>query len=162
MKEQKFKDLTIQNETVTSFGEVSVYGWSSDSKYIWGYTANDIFPYSLFRIDIEKGEVETFDVYELSMHIGEMALNTDYGYIAYSDYPPIFDVHEIKEFKLSEEPVTLYLYNLFGETKPNRITSSKGVPFKPEWVDSETLEYDSPEGKGEFKLNQSLNKCLSC
>jgi len=156
VKEQKFKELTAQNDEVTSFGTVSVYGWSSDSKYVWGYTANDLFPYSLFKIDVESGEVETFDVYALSMQLGEMALNTDYGFLAFSDYPPIFDVYEIKEFKLSEEKVTLYLYNLFDEKDPRIFSSSKGVPFKPEWIDSQTLEYDSPAGKGRVQAKPEL------
>ena len=140
-------------------GNLEIYGWSEDSNLVWGYFFENAFPYSIFSADVttESTEsVEKYNVVELPLQVGEIAINTNKSYLAYSDYPPIFDLHEIKEFKRSEEKITLNVYNLMTG-KSRKIGTSKGVPFKPMWVGEYTLEYDDPEGTGRNQTKVSFD-----
>jgi hypothetical protein len=150
-----FEDLDIDSTQVVGEGNLNLYGWSSDASHVWGYYSIASAPYGFFEIYIAASEVTKYDVYDLNLQTGEMALNMDSHYLAYSDYPPIFDVHEVKEFKLSGAPVKLAVYDLTTE-KTQNITTASGVPFKPTWIDGNTLEYDSPDSAGRIQSNVSF------
>lgn len=125
---------------------LDILEWSSGSQTLWGWHTFGPVPASYFEIDINSWQIRKYDISALSFGT-EGDLNTETRKIVYSDYPALFDVDSAEDFKANEKKVTLYLYDFI--TKENKeIATSIVKPFKPEWLDRNSFEYDNPDGEG--------------
>lgn len=118
-----------------------VYGWSDDSKYFWGTICYGPHIEYFFIINTDNWEVRTI---KNTVVFGiDRAINTNNGWVCYSDYPICYEQEVYDEFVESKREVKFYLCNIFTEEKIN-INNSITKKFRPKWIDENTLEYDDP------------------
>lgn len=91
-----------------------------------------------------------FKKYSVEILASDYDLNTTSKWLAYSDFPVLFDTDDVAAFKARKTPVKLYVYDL--QTKQRKlIAESVAEPFNPKWSGSKTLTYDEPKGKGRLQ-----------
>jgi hypothetical protein len=138
------KEFTIEElagpENVDAYSDSSFAEVRSD--FIWIYNTNGMNLESINKIETDDFEFKTFDVAELDIR-SEYTLNTQKEALAFSNHPIFFDAESAQEFVDSKEDVTLYLYDLNTKNLTD-IATTKGLTFEPEWIDSDTLEYNKP------------------
>jgi len=125
----------------------SLEKWSDDNKTLWGTLNWGPATLVFYRVTVDAWQVASYDVSQLSAHPAEYDLNANTGTLAYSDYPVMFDVQSVDEFKASQQPVTLFIYDLAGQST-QQIATSVAEPFKPHWLDDSHIECDDPAGEG--------------
>lgn len=94
-------------------------------------------------------ELQKYDISKLKVGT-EYSVNPVKNLLAYSDYPPMFDVDSATNFKNSGTPVTLSIYGL-GDSLNSILATSSALQFSPLWINETTLEYNSPTGSGVLK-----------
>lgn len=122
---------------------------------VWGknsfWLVEKALPVPIAFISIDK---KSFEASKFSVNVDDMgieyALNPDTQKLAYSDYPPLFDVDSAEEFRQSSKKVTLFVYDLSTDEK-KIIDTSIVKEFNPKWIDDKTLEYDNPVGDGRLR-----------
>ena len=84
----------------------------------------------------------------------EKAIDTNNGWVCYSDYPVCLDIQCKEEFLESGRDVNLWLYNIFTDEEI-QIDSSVTKEFNPVWIYENTVEYDASlyEGRIRYVLN---------
>lgn len=155
MKLSKFKDGKTP----------SLYGWSNDSRYFWGIIQQTYLIDSYFIIDTENWKVKTIE--NKNSYGDDKAINTNNGWLCYSDYPVCLDVECRNEFNKSGATVNLWLYNIFTGDEM-QIDSSIIKKFNPLWIDVSTIEYDAPLSDGRMryvleseKTGENIDESLS-
>lgn len=149
LKEYTLNDLYLENKDPSDL-LIEMYQWSKNSKTFFG----NIFmpsggPLSIYKVETNSWNVTKYDVLNLYINF-DMALNTERELVAYSTYPVIVDADTKKEYDAEKREETLYVYNLkTGETK--KIASAIANPFKPVWIDANTLEYNNPDATARLK-----------
>jgi hypothetical protein len=128
------------------FEYIDLQKWSTDNAIFWGYLSIGGQPQSLFKVSLESWQLQITDVTNLPMY-WEDDLNPDTGQIVYSDHPSFITEPSAKKFIESGQTVSLFVYE-GNIAQPRLIATSKAKPFKPEWRDGKTLEYDDPNGSG--------------
>jgi hypothetical protein len=123
--------------------QISLEGWSGDSKEFWGSLGWVGIPSYFFRIDPITGAVESFNTSVLQ-NSGEYVLEPNTARIAYSSYPRMFDTDTEARFRVSKSPVELRVLHLLdGRSTP--IGTSAARPFTPLWTGTSTLEFAHPK-----------------
>lgn len=125
-----------------------LYGWSSDSRYFWGTMQYTYTVEYYFIVDTDTWEM-TF--VENAINYGhDKAINTDNGWLCYSDYPVCLDIQCKDDFIESGRAVKLWLYNIFTKEEI-QIDNSVTKEFSPVWIDRNTVEYDAPMSEGRMR-----------
>ncbi len=104
------------------------------------------YPVAFIKFDTNPFQASKYDVENVGIGM-EYVINPDTQRVAYSDYPPLFDVDSQNEYKQSGKKVTLYVYDLETDEK-HVIDTSTTKEFNPKWIDDDTIEYDNPKGEG--------------
>jgi hypothetical protein len=125
---------------------LSLGEWSDDGSSFWFSYKFGPSPLIFSRVELESWEVSEFDISELPLS-AEYALNPNTGKLVYSDHPTFFEVMGAQRFLVSQELVTLYVYDFYGQDSVV-VSSSAARSFEPVWVDDSTIEYNGPEGSG--------------
>lgn len=126
--------------------EIDVHLWSADGAAFWGRVKIIGRPQTLFRVEPATWQVSRADVSGLPMFWDE-ALNPNTGQLAYSDHPALISEESAEQFKQSNQPVTLFLYDFYRQSQA-AIATAAATAFRPEWLDDDTLAYDDPAGGG--------------
>lgn len=119
-------------------------------QYLWLKDQETVEISGFVRIDSRSMNVPKYDVTQLALTDTDYDLNTSALRLAYSDYPPFFDVDSEREFEQAKTPVKLYVCDL--RTKRRRVIArSTARDFNPKWIASTVVEYDNPRGKGRVR-----------
>lgn len=121
--------------------------WSDDSRTFWGTLGWGPASLVFYSVMVDSWQVDTYNVSQLSVHPMEYDLNANMGKLAYSDYPAMFDAQSAEEFKESQQPVTLSVYD-FDSQSTREIATLVAKPFNPMWLDDSSIECDDPGGEG--------------
>ena len=119
-------------------------------RYLWLNEYETVDIHSFFRIDTKTMAAHKYDISHLNLTCEDYDLNTASLLLAYSDYPPMFDAEDYREFKSRRTPVKLYVYDL-GTKRRRFIARAVAESFSPKWVDAVTLEYKNPRGAGRIR-----------
>ncbi len=107
------------------------------ASYAAGFTRINLATYAVKKFDFGVG--------------GDHAFNATMGTVAYSNHPGAFiEAEAADEYAGKKEMVALRVYNMTTK-KELVIASAVSFRFEPEWIDSTTLEYNNPNGKGRIK-----------
>jgi len=120
--------------------------WSDDGSSFWVVFQFGPSPKIYSRIDLKSWQVVDFDVIDLQIS-HEDDLNANTGKLVYSDHPFSFETFSAQKFLVSQELVTLFVYD-FTNKKSTAIATSIARQFKPTWLDDNTIEYDDPDRQG--------------
>jgi hypothetical protein len=126
--------------------------WSDNCKYFWVSLSASAYPLRIIKIKINGWTMDKFDVSDLSLSFVDLNLNPNTAKVVFSNYPVFFDVDSQKEYETKENIVTLFLYDLPTRNK-QIINTSINKPFKPAWVNDNTIEYDDPQGSGRITFD---------
>jgi hypothetical protein len=132
-----------------------LYGWSDDSRYFWGTLQHTYIVDSYFIVDTKDWSVRTID--NVKSYGNDMAINTNNGWLCYSDYPVCLDIQCRDDFIESGKEVELWLYNIFTE-EFRRIAGSVTKEFNPVWTGENTFEYDAPINDSRIRYIMDLEK----
>jgi len=104
---------------------------------------------SLIRIEATDFQIKSFDISNFSFEKSEFSLNTTKEKIVFSNYPAMFDVDSAQEFSKTNEKINLTIYDLNSKTS-EIIATSTAQPFKPIWINENTVEYQNPSSNGKL------------
>ncbi len=146
----KYKDII--NKYPDLEGVFGLQGWTKDSRYFWGDLFDGAPVFGFYRIERDTWKVDIFSAPPNTQ--GGDALNSELGYITYTDGAPWSgdaDTDEMyrQQWKKEGRKVHFYLYNLL--TKEQILLATIDDPrwyFQPQWISDSELKYSDPE-KGE-------------
>jgi hypothetical protein len=118
--------------------------WSDDDSQFWGTLQIEATPKTIYQITISNWDVKKFDVTPLNIG-NEHELNANTGKIVYSDYPVFFTTDNRQQFIDNGTIVHLFLCDLNTQALLT-IATSIAKPFSPQWLDTNTFEYNDPNG----------------
>lgn len=98
----------------------------------------------LAKINTTNYMVIKYDLSEL-LAGPEFTINVYKEKIAFSNYPAMFDVDSVQEYKRSGSKVNLIVYDLNSKSQQT-IATSITKKFESKWLDESTLEYNNPNG----------------
>jgi hypothetical protein len=149
LKEFLPPQLAAGNEDMSA----GLMDWSSDGSVFWTRTGGPgPTPLYLDRITVPGWQLTVYGLLGTPIR-AEFDLNTDTGWLVFSDYPVFFAQMMAEEFEASGEAVTLYTYALDTQDL-HSVAVSKAKKFEPVWLDGATIEYNDPSGEG--RLSYSL------
>jgi len=129
--------------------------WSGDGRFFWGDLFFTAHPQQFFKVDTTNWKIIKYNVSSLHLNSTETSFNPNFEKIVYSNAPAVFDVESAEEFKQSQQPVTLYLYDLNSEEK-EVIDTSVAEWFNPKWLDNNTIEYTKGGERTTWKLDKTI------
>lgn len=120
---------------------IALLGWSDDGRYLWlsvGWTT-DVTDF--IQINADTWEVIRFYGDETKDISINNTLNCNNGWIAYTNYPVLFDDGCVEEFKQSNMTIFLKIYNFFSK-ETIIIDEVELNKFNPKWAGDDALRYD--------------------
>lgn len=140
--EGDFKDKGAENILSLKF-------WSGD--ILWGSTNQAMIVSGLYAINV-KGGIDFYDVSPLNFVNSEFALSPINKKIVFDTFVPPLAVDN--DGKISNQAVSLYLYDLVTKEKKKLATLTTNQSLKPSWLSDEMVEYiDSNGNRVEVKTN---------
>ncbi|MBI2843733.1 MAG: hypothetical protein HYX78_10070 [Armatimonadetes bacterium] len=119
-------------------------------RFLWLKDQEEMDISGFVRLDSDSMTIKKYDLSRLRLSAEDYSLNTKSLQLVYSDYPVLLDIYDGQDFEKNKTPVNLYWYDL--QTKHRRfIARTIAKRFDPKWVDSSTLEYNNPRGKGRIR-----------
>lgn len=128
IKELEKKDVISEG---SDENYLTILDWESNNKYIWATAGYTWSVNEFIRINTETWEVKNYKN-NLPFYL-EYTLDVDTGWVAYSDYPVIFDIYDREEFIKSNKEVSLWVHNIFTY-ETIKIESVRLNRFNPEWI----------------------------
>ncbi len=147
-----FLDLAGGGELVQEFPfesipeelSIGLEEWSDDSSTFWVKFAAGPSPQIYSKVDTTSWQTMEYDL--LDPGVGhENDLNPNISQVVFSDLPAFFDAMSAQLFLESENPVTLFLYDL-DKAEIQVIAESVASAFAPKWLDDNSFEYYTPGG----------------
>lgn len=155
---QTMKDLfTLSDDQIAAedpdmVGGIMMDTWTNDSRYFWFRSFETAYTNGWVRVDSTDWSYEIFDVPEGIL--GGYSLNYNTGWVPLVPGAFWVGVEEVNEEIRREraalgETASLYLYNVI--TGEQKLIDTSDAPtwegLNGEWVDSNTFEYDHPNGE---------------
>ena len=129
------------------------FKWSPDDKLFFGRISLATQTQGIYKINVSDWSYKIYDTSKLPIGMS-MDINSSGDKLTFDNVPFMFDVDTANAFEKSKTKVSLYVYNLeIGSTKI--INTSIAKSFHPTWKNSNTVEYDDPNGTS--RLTYSLN-----
>jgi len=129
-------------ESIPEELSIGLEGWSDDSGKLWVKFSAGPSPVFYSKVDTTSWQTTEFDLADASVgHKNDLNPNT--GKVVFSDLPAFFDAMSAQLFIESENPVTLFLYDL-ETAEIQTIADTIANAFAPKWLDDNTIEFNDP------------------
>lgn len=113
-------DNNLPDESL--YYDITFENWTKDSQIIWIIANSGVSPHYITSINKNTSEININNISNLNINSSDFAFNPNNKTIIYSDYPALFDLETLEEFKNSDTIVNIYEYSL--KNQKNKLINS--------------------------------------